>query len=208
MPYAWCSGAPRCPTSSPHPALQQSLSPQFAHFFPHTRTPLGPAPTPPRLPAAPTAVPDVPSVATGVFRVLNHTSPVPNLPVLSSALRITSPFVLCGPATSLMSFSSSLPLAHSLLGPSHFLRLARLLLASGPLLVLCPPRGYPSLACLLSSFWLGLSSSVTSPERLPTSLAVSPSASLSPLPIIFLRAPNIMQSFSLSAACVSPTSPL
>lgn len=133
---------------------------------------------------------------------------MPNLPVSALVLRIKPLLILCGSATSLMLFSFSPSLAHSLLGPPHFLKLARLLLASGPLLLLCPPPGHPSLARLLSSFSPGLSSCVTSLDRNP---ALSGCVTFSPLSlhsIISLRAPSTMDSFSLFAACASPNSPL
>lgn len=152
-----------------------------------------------------------PSAATVGCKILNQTSPVPKLPVSALVLRIKPLLILCGSATSLILFSFSPSLAHSLLGPPppHFLKLARLLLASGPLLLLCPPPGHPSLACLLSSFSPGLSSCVTSLARnpaLPGCATSSPSWSLHS--IIPLRAPSTMVSFSLFAACASPASPL
>lgn len=197
LPYACCSGAPHCLTSSP---IQLCRAFPFNLFTFISRPPLYlDLPQPLLGLLLPRLLPLMallPSAATVGCKILNQTSPVPNLPLSALVLRIKPLLILCGSATSLMLFSFSPFLAHSLPGPP----LARLLLASGPLLPLCPPPGHPSLVRLLSSFSPGLRC------HLPSCVTFSPSLSLHS--IISLRAPSTMDSFSLFAACASPASPL
>lgn len=131
---------------------------------------------------------------------------MPNLPVPSLTLRIKSPFVLCGPATSLMSFSSSPSLAYSLLGPSHFLRLARLLLASG--LSSYSAHHLGTLPYLASSAPSGqVSAQVSLPYKGSSTLPGCVTFSLS-VPLLYSSGHPASWRVSLFAACASPTSPL